>query len=164
MINIQSINKMPYIPPSMREKKSEKEISIETAAALIEQPDSHFPSLGASAFVRVRPSTGISFAEQALQWKKQREEIEMKERIQAELAIEAEQKRKRQAEEDDYTASKIGNRHIKEKTVETVMAVAAPVSEWTTVIKKSRKERKDRVNFDEVPEEMDYEEVGHISD
>jgi hypothetical protein len=155
---------MAYVPPSMREKKSEKEISIENAAALIEQPDSHFPSLGASAFIRVRPSTGISFAEQALEWKKQREEIEMKERIQAELAIEAEQKRKRQAEEDEYTASKIGNRRIKEKTVETGMAVAASVSEWTTVIKKSRKERKDRVNFDEVPEEMDYEEVGHISD
>jgi len=155
---------MPYIPPSMREKKSDKEISIENAAALIEQPDSHFPSLGASAFVRVKPSSGMSFADQALEWKKQREEIEMKERIQAELAIEAEQKRKRQAEEDGYTASKIGNRRIKENIVETIAAVAAPVSEWTTVMKKPRKERKDKVNFDEVPEDMDYEEVGHISD
>ena len=151
---------MAYVPPSMRDKKTDKEIAIENAKSL---PDTEFPALGASAFVRPRPSIGVSFAAQAAEWKKQREEIEMKERIQAELAIEAEQKRKRQEEEDAYIASTIGTRRIKEKTVETVMTVSAPVNEWTTVSKKLRKERKDKVDFDEVPEDIDEEDEGYDS-
>ena len=154
---------MAYVPPSFREKKSDKEISIENAALLVEKPDTHFPALGASTFIRPKNEIGGSYASKASEWKKQREEIEMKERIQAELAIEEEEKRKRQAEEDDYIAGTIGLRKRNENVVETVVTVEAPVSEWTTVTRKARKIRKDKVDFNEVPEVMEYEEVGYES-
>jgi len=149
---------MAYLPPNLRKPKTKTEIEAEILAG----SDNHFPSLGNSV-VTSKQST-LSYADKAREWKERKEEIEMNERIQAELKIQREEREKRQQEEDDYMRSRMPLPPPKKEVAQHVYTEAPKIqSEWTRVEPKPRRERKE-INFEEdyVPDELEAEDPSTI--
>ena len=144
---------MAYRPPTLRKQKTQEEVIADAVETVRLSSDTHFPTLGNSSLVSSTHSLSSSYASKAAEWKARKEEIEMNERIDAELKIQkAERDRKRQEEEEYIKSTLI--QPVREKPVIKVTYVEPPKveEEWTLVQRKPRKERKPK--FEE-PEEDD---------
>jgi len=141
-----------YVPPSMR-KQTTSEPKVET---------NNFPELGNST-VTTKQSIG-SYAEKAEEWRIQRLEIEEKERIERYKAEIKAERAVRQRDEDAYILRRSVVKKAEKPKIDTTVVAPTTVADpdgWTTVQKKPRKERKDAVNFEEIPEEMSSDSEAH---
>jgi len=143
---------MAYRPPVLRKPKTDED----KMAELQSLPDVHFPTLGTTASLG---KSSLSYADKAREWKERKEEIEMNERIEAELKIQRAERARRKQEEEDYLKSTFAvRREIIEPVKEEVIEQPKVESEWTLVQRKPRKEKKSIVNYDEPPPEFDAED------
>jgi hypothetical protein len=121
-----------------------------------ERTETNFPSLNTTT---VAPAYKSSYAGKAEDWRKQRLETEHNEKVDAQIAAVRARKARESLEESHFLASQspFKNR-AKPVTEEKPVITAQPEDDgWTLVQKKPRKERKDKVNFDEVPEDVSIE-------
>jgi hypothetical protein len=136
---------MAYRPPVLRQPKTDED----KIAELQTLPDVHFPSLGKTASLG---KSSLSYADKAREWKERKEEIEMNERIEAELKIQREERARRKQEEEDYLRSTFAvRREVVEAPKEEIIEQPKVESEWTLVQRKPRKEKKNIVNYDDEP-------------
>jgi len=145
---------MAYLPPNLRKPKTGTEIEAEILAG----SDNHFPTLGKS--VATSKHSSLSYVDKAREWKARKEEIEMNERIEAELKIQREERDKRQKEEDEYMCSRMPLPPPKKEVAQEVFIEAPKVEyEWTRVERKPRREKKE-MNFEEdyVPDELEADD------
>ena len=135
---------MAYRPPAFRKPEE------------IELTTSHFPSLGSTT--SSKPT--LSYAAKAQEWKERKEEIEMNERIEAELKIQREERARQKKEEEDYLRSTFAVRRQAAEPVKQTIVKETPVeSEWTTVRRKPRKEKKTVFEYEDIPPpEIDAED------
>ena len=127
---------MAYVPPSQRQKTEEK-------------VEMNFPQL--SNFRNEKPNK--SYADQAENWRKQKEEFDKNQRVEEYM-----NEYRKQKEEDNKLEQELMFPEIKRsthiyKTVEAQKIVEPVEDGWTLVSKKRRRERKDAVNFDVNPED-----------
>jgi hypothetical protein len=142
--------KMPYIPPSLRDK-SEEAIKV-----VSEGKDNHFPVL--PGFKPVVSANGQSYAEKAKEWEANRKALEIKEVIDAEVARVMAERQKL----EDLEVQKIVRHTKKEKVVEVqeekeVQVEKVPEDEWILVQKKVRKPKKEKAPLTE--EEFNYDDL-----
>ena len=135
-----------YVPPKLRKQTIEK-VEI-----------NEFPILGNNQPVsRTIQSNDGSYADKAENWRQQRLQDEHNKKVEAEMELYRSKKAAERKLEDELIskASPFKNRTVKQATT----AIAAPIKEddndgWQVVQKKKRKERSDKVDFNEVPEDF----------
>lgn len=130
-----------FLPPQLRNNPKPEELKID---------EKSFPDLA------VQKAPVKTYADQAENWRIQKTESELKERVDAQMEMYRQEKKTRQKEEDALLIQQNPFRNRVKKTTVEVQKVEAPKEDdgWTLVEKKPRHIRKDKVNFDEVPEEM----------
>ena len=131
-----------YVTPSLRTK---------TEKPIIETSEKSFPMLG-----EYRKSKNVmSYSEQAEEWKQQRIQKEIEYREEAEM-VEMMKKHSLERKEEDkrlLDSSPFKNRKVQKQDIQKAEAKITADDGWTLVQKKPRHVRKDKVNFDEVPED-----------
>jgi hypothetical protein len=105
------------------------------------------------------------YASTAEMWRVQREEIEMNERIEAELAIQRSIKKQKQKEEEDFIRmrSPFKTQAPKQVVQETYTEPVKEKDEWT-LVQRIKKKPKNNFNFNEVPEDMPIERELYADD
>lgn len=157
-------NKMAYIPPHLRKgqfnykfiKPEEKVVNEEKIQQQLNS-DQHFPSLGKT--IVKQSAGGSSYAEQAELARQKFEEEKMNSRIQAERERLRKERIEKQKLEDELLRQSLPT--FKKKVVETVERTYRediPQDDgWTTVERKKPKTPKQKINYDEVPEDITTE-------
>ncbi len=130
-----------YVAPRFRKNESAEEKEDKLVMLIKESSTTDFPVLGGGS--HAKPVSNLSYATKAIEWERTRIDTEAKLREKEYLAA-------RKAEEDEVISRSIGA--PKPKAVAPVQvemeAIPAPVSEWTTVYRKPRREKKEKV-FDD---------------
>ena len=140
-----------YTLPRFRKNESAEEKEDKLVIMVKESAVTDFPVLGGGS--HAKPISNLSYATKAIEWERKRLDTEAKLR-------EKEYLEARKAEEEAVTQI-IGA--PKPKVIAPVQvemeAIPAPVSEWTTVYRKPRKEKKEKVFDDE-----DYNDNNDMED
>jgi hypothetical protein len=132
-----------YVAPRFRKNETAEDKEDKLVMLIKESSTTDFPVLGGGS--HAKPVSNLSFATKALEWEKKRLDTEAKLREEEYLAA-------RKAEQDAGLELFVGA--PKPKTVKPaprpveIEAIPAPVSEWTTVYRKPRREKKEIV-FDD---------------
>jgi hypothetical protein len=143
-----------YVAPRFRKNESAEEKEDKLVIMVKESSVKDFPVLGGGS--QAKPVSNLSYATKAIEWERKRLDAEAKLREEEYLAA-------RQAEEDEVISRFIDA--PKPKAVapapEEVEAIPVPVSEWTTVYRKPRREKKEKVfddNDDDFNDNLDIED------
>jgi hypothetical protein len=129
-----------YVPPRFRKNESVEEKEDKLVIMVKESTTADFPVLGGGS--HAKPVSNLSYATKAVEWERNRLDTEAKLREKEYLAA-------RQAEEEEVTRFIGAPKPKAAAPVQVEMeAVPAPVSEWTTIYRKPRREKKEKV-FDD---------------
>jgi hypothetical protein len=129
-----------YVPPRFRKNESVEEKEDKLVIMVKESSTTDFPVLGGGS--HAKPVSNLSYATKAVEWERNRLDTEAKLREKEYLAA-------RQAEEEEVTRFIAAPKPKAAAPVQVEMeAVPAPVSEWTTIYRKPRREKKEKV-FDD---------------
>jgi hypothetical protein len=137
---------MPYVIPSLRNKPEQKE---EDAMRIVhESMEVHFPMLSQTI---VQPKDTLAYAAKAKEWEAKREALELKERVDKRVtAILQERER---LEEAEYKKVHLPKKKIiapiVADVVEETVEVPVDYDAWTTVTKKVRKPKPEKVEEEE---------------
>lgn len=133
-----------YVAPRFRKNDSVEEKEDKLVILVKESTTTDFPVLGGGS--QAKPVSNLSYASKAIEWERKRLDTEAKVREEEYLAA-------RKAEQDEELERLVGVPKIKiiKEVPRTLRVEAAPtpVSEWTTVYRKPRREKKEKVFDDE---------------
>lgn len=153
---------MAYVPPHLRSgqfnyKFIKPDEKVEENIQEKLNSDHHFPSLGKTITKQVG---GVSYAEQAEIARQKFEEEKMNSRIQAERERLRKERIEKQKLEDELIRKTLPSfkKKVVEDTVQRYYQEETPQDDgWTTVERKKPKAPKQKVNYNEVPEDMPSE-------
>jgi len=142
---------MSYVPPSKRSKQI-----IDNYKVAQDTSEKNYPALSGTHDVSVsNNSASGSYAEQAMNWKKQKEEFDNNQRTEEYMNEHRKQKLADEKLEAELMFPQIKRIVHVQNTVEAKkLAPTSDPNAWTVVSRRKRRERRDVVNFEEAPEEQ----------